>query len=239
MIDKHKYPDEKIDLCAKQINIFSSLLDNELKDIVSMIVRKEFKKGKNLCEEGEICDSLFLIREGIVKLSKITNDGKEQILHILVKGDFFGDTNLFSELESNYTATALSDTKICILSKTKFDEVIKRNPDILIKIVKSLSQRLVSVEELAKVLSTKNVESRISELLIKLITEHGYVTNNEYYIKLPISKLDMANYCGITRETMSRKLSKLENEQIIELRGNREIVIKDINSLKALVNADL
>ncbi len=192
-----------------------------------------------MCEEGEICDSLFLIREGIVKLSKITNDGKEQILHILAKGDLFGDTNLFSELESNYTATALSDTKICILSKAKFDEVIKRNPDILIKIVKSLSQRLVSVEELAKVLSTKNVESRISELLIKLITEHGYVTNNEYYIKLPISKSDMANYCGITRETMSRKLSKLENEQIIELRGNREIVIKDINSLKALVCADL
>ncbi len=65
------------------------------------------------------------------------------------------------------------------------------------------------------------------------------MTNNEYYIKLPISKSDMANYCGITRETMSRKLSKLENEQIIELRGNRVIVIKDINSIKAIVNADL
>ena len=81
--------------CARNIAIFSSLSDEELFKIVHMTEHKEFDENDTLCREGEISDKLFLIREGEVKICKITKEGKEQIVYILSKGDFFGENNLF------------------------------------------------------------------------------------------------------------------------------------------------
>ena len=74
--------------CARNISIFASLTDNELKDVVNTVKRKEYIKGEIICREGEILNKLLLIRDGKIKISKMTKDGKEQILHILTKGDF-------------------------------------------------------------------------------------------------------------------------------------------------------
>lgn len=221
-------------VCAKHISIFSSLSDSELQNIIKMVIRREYIKGEVLCREGEISDNLFLIREGKVKLSKMTRDGKEQILHILTKGDFFGETNLFDDIASSFTATAINNAKICTLSRANLEGILNQNPGISMKILKELAHRLAETEDLAKVLATKDVEARVASMLLEFSEKYGKLVDDNIHIELPINREDMANYCGVTRETISRKLSKFESENIINLKGNKIIIVKDIDLLKDL-----
>lgn len=221
-------------ICARHISIFSALSDSELQNIIKMVIRREYIKGEVLCREGETSDNLFLIRDGKIKLSKMTRDGKEQILHILTKGDFFGETNLFDDIASSFTATAINNAKICTLSRANLEGILKQNPEISMKILKELSHRLAETEDLAKVLATKDVEARIASMLLEFSEKYGKLVDDNIHIELPINREDMANYCGVTRETISRKLSKFESEDIINLKGNKIIIVKDIDILKDL-----
>lgn len=221
-------------ICARNISIFSSLSDSELMNIIKLAIKREYIKGEVLCREGETSDNLFLIRDGKIKLSKMTKSGKEQILHILTKGDFFGEANLFDNAESSFTAVAISNAKVCTLSRTNLEEILKKSPQISMKILKELSHKLAETEELAKFLATKDVDARIASMLLEFSNKFGKLVDDNIHIKLPLNREDMANYCGVTRETISRKLSKFENENIIELKGNKVIIIKDIDSIKDL-----
>ncbi len=104
--------------CAKNISIFSTLSNEELLKIVNMTEHKSFRENDVLCREGEKSDKLFLIRDGRVKICKITKEGKEQIVYVLSKGDFFGENNIFTSNNiSNFSAYAITDAKICILKR--------------------------------------------------------------------------------------------------------------------------
>ncbi len=87
-------------ICARKVPIFSSLSEKELIKIVNMTGHEAFKKGEAICNEGDKSETLVIINEGKVKLCKLTKEGKEQIIHILSSGDFFGELNLFNDNES-------------------------------------------------------------------------------------------------------------------------------------------
>ncbi|MGL4571091.1 MAG: Crp/Fnr family transcriptional regulator [Clostridium sp.] len=221
-------------LCARNVSIFASLTDKELKDIVSTAVRREYIKGETICREGETLDNLLLIRDGKIKISKVTKDGKEQILHILATGDFLGEANLFNDEASRFTVTAITNVKICIISKENLEDILLKNPRIALKIIKEISKKLSETEDLAKVLATRDVESRVASMLVEFSVKYGKEIDNETLIQLPINREDMANYCGVTRETISRKLSKFESEKIITVKGNKVIIVTNLEKLRGL-----
>jgi CRP-like cAMP-binding protein len=223
-------------LCAKKVPIFSFLSDDELKKIVEKTGHKDYKKGETLCLEGEKSDTLFIINEGQVKLSKITKEGKEQILHILSSGDFFGELNLFSDNQAyNFSAYAISDLKICTLTKKDMDEIIMKNPEISLKILSEVTRRLAETENLAHNLATNDAEVRIAYMILEFGEKYGVPDKEGIKIKLPINREEMANYVGVTRETISRKLSKFEDLGIIKLVGNKVLIIKDEKALREYV----
>ncbi|WP_029451644.1 Crp/Fnr family transcriptional regulator [Clostridium algidicarnis] len=223
-------------LCAKKVPIFSFLSDDELRKIISMTGHLQFKKGEALCYEGESSDTLFIINEGKVKLSKMTKDGKEQIVHILSSGDFFGELNLFNDEERyNFSGYAISNVKICTLSKKHMDDILMRNPRISLKILKEVAKKLTSAENLAQNLATNDAEIRIAHMILEFSEKYGKVTKEGVKIELPINREEMANYCGITRETISRKLSGFEELDIIDFIGNKILIIKDEKSLREYV----
>lgn len=223
----------KHQLCVKKVPIFSFLSDEELLEIKSLTGHKEFKNGEALCHEGEKSEALFIINEGKVKLSKITKDGKEQILHILSSGDFFGELSLFSEDNTyNFSAFAISKVKICTLTKKEMDEIIMKNPTISLKILNEVTKKLAQTENLAQTLATNDAEIRIAHMLLEFSENYGVRKQNIIEIKLPINREEMANYTGLTRETISRKLSRLEDLGVIELKGNKVILVKDEEALK-------
>ena len=223
-------------LCAKKVPIFSFLSDEELKKIVDMTGHKSYKKGDLLCSEGEKSDTLFIINEGGVKISKLTKDGKEQIVHIFTSGDFFGELSLFSNNETyNFDVYAISDLKICTLTKQNMNEILMSNPEISLKLLQVITKRLTQTENLAQNLATNDAEIRIAYMLLEFAEKYGVPTDQGLQVKLPINREEMANYVGVTRETISRKLSIFEELDIISLKGNKILIIKRLDMLKSYV----
>ena len=224
-------------LCARKVPMFSSLSDNDLRKIIVLTGHRDFEKGDVLFLEGSGSDTLYILNEGQIKLSKITKDGKEQILRILSSGDFFGELNLFGKKNTtNFTAVSISDTKICTLTKRRLDLILKENPEIALKILATLADRLTETENLAQNLATQDVEARIAYVLLELSEKYGTEKNGALHFKIPITREEMANYAGITGETMSRKLKMFEAAGILAFKSPRLIAIRDEEALRCLLD---
>ncbi|MDQ0192742.1 Crp/Fnr family transcriptional regulator [Paenibacillus wynnii] len=222
--------------CTRKVPIFTSLSDEDLAKVSAMIKHKKYTKGQALILEEQPSDTLYIIKQGQVKLLKVTPQGKEQILHILSTGDFFGELNIFNSDEvSNFSAYALKNTDICLLTKADMEQLIEENPDISLKLLKTITKRLAHTENLAQSLATKDPEIRIAYMILELGYKYGKPGNEQIHVRLPLSREEMANYVGVTRETISRKFSKFEQLGIIEINGTRELTICDMTKLTAYV----
>lgn len=218
--------------CAQKVSIFSSLSSDELKQITDLITHKTFSKGQVIFSEGDPFNQLYIINSGSIKVFKYTKDGKEQILYILNEGEFLGDLSLLKKGVLQFNAVALEDVKLCIIYKSDFDNIIKNNPTISLKVLEYAYDRITELENLVQTLTTKDIESRLATLLINLSKNFGTKTNKGIDIHLPMSREDMANFIGVTRETISRKLSYFQSESIIEIIGNKTIRIISLDELQ-------
>lgn len=223
------------DPCPKRVPIFHSLSELEIQKITAVVHHKLYKKGEVIIEEGEKSTSLSIIHSGKIKLSKLTIHGKEQIVHLLTAGDFFGEQNLFHEdTFMNLSAYALEDTKICLLKKQDFDQIMANNPDISLKLLKTITKRLSHTEDLARTLATKDPEVRIADMLLEFCEIFGTEKQNTILINLPITREEISSYVGLTRETISRKLAKFVDKGILTLIGNKQILITDKGKLQLM-----
>jgi CRP-like cAMP-binding protein len=220
------------ELCASKVPIFENLNNEELLEIVKKINHKEYSKGDVIFNEGTIANTLYFINEGKIKLYKYTKDGKEQILHILSEGDFFGELELIKPSKYRFNSKAIVGSKICTLTKDEMKDIMMANPEIGIKVLETVGERLSKVENLVQNLATNDVDSRMAYLITDLIEKYGENIGDNISIKLPLSREDMANYIGVTRETISRKLKKFEDENLIKIVGTKNIIILDEEGLK-------
>lgn len=220
--------------CAHKVHIFEDLTENELKSITEMTTNRFYKKGEIIFNEGDTVDYLYIVNSGKIKIYKINTEGKEQILYVLSDGDTFGEYSLFKPQKSSFYAQAITDVKLCLLTKSDFYKVISKNPEIAMKILKYLSERLQSLEALLKDLSTEDIESRLKSMILRLAEKDGVNTEKGVEVDIYLSREDIANYLGTTRESISRKLHKLVDEGIIEFISNKHIVIKNIERLREI-----
>ena len=219
------------DFCTKKVPIFAALNSCELIDVLSKIVHKEFKKNEIIFLEGSKAKTLYFVNQGKIKLYKYTKDGREQILHILSEGDFFGELNLLKESEYGFNAQAIENSKICTLSKDELKDILLSKPEIAIKILEVMGDRLSKIENLAQNLATNDIDARISYLLLDLAKKYGEIELDSINIDLPINREEMASYIGVARETISRKLKKFEKEGLIKVVGTKKILILDKEGL--------
>ena len=220
------------ELCASKVPIFENLNNEELLDVVKTINHKEYNKGDVIFTEGNVANTLYFINEGKIKLYKYTKDGKEQILHVLSEGEFFGELELIKPSKYGFNAKAIVDSKICTLTKDEMKDIIMRKPEIGIKVLEAVGERLSKVENLVQNLATNDVDSRMAYLLTDLMEKYGEIMEDNISIKLPLSREDMASFIGVTRETISRKLKKFEDEKLIKIVGTKNIIILDEEGLK-------
>lgn len=196
----------------KKVPIFGSLSDDEIMKITKMTKHRSFQKGQILIDEGDKSETLFIINKGLVKVSKFTLLGKEQILYIMTSGDFFGELHLFNHDEgNNFCAYAIEDTEICMLMKKDIDNIIEANPQIALKLLKAVTKRLTHTENLAQNLATKDPEIRIAHMILEFEEKFGIKKQEGLFIQLPITREEISSYVGVTRETISRKLQNLRD----------------------------
>lgn len=222
-------------ICAQRVSIFSSLDEKQLIKITDLITHKEYKKGELLVMEGEAMDSLVILNGGQVKAFRTTQDGREQILHIFSEGDFFGERNLLRDHPSAYSIEALEDVHVCLIHKREFQKLIKEYPDIALKVMEELCERLDRLENTVEAMGTRPVEARVSSVLLEFADKYGKPHPKGTMIELPLSREGIAHYIGLTRETVSRKMSLLQEEGILEMVGNKRVLLLDRKALERAV----
>lgn len=219
--------------CIDNIPIFHDLLADEKESIMDSSNHKKFKKGEIIFTPGDSFDDLFVVNKGMVKISKVSSLGKEQILRILKPGDFMGELALFSKSILNNTAEALEQTEICIIQGDKIRNLLIQQPEMAIKFLQKYTERIEETEELIEQIGLRDVEQRIANYLLIEI-ENNQIINDKgkYEINLPVSKGDLAALIGTTQETLSRKLSLFQDNGWIKLKGQRIIEVMNIESLE-------
>jgi len=222
----------------KQIPLLSSLEHEQLIEISKGTVKTKYKKGEIIFSQGDKARKLYIVCSGKVKIFRYTPDGKEGILYILSPNDFsfIGAFNLLKEDRFDFYAKAIEDSVICTLDKKDFDDIIIKNPEITLKILEKAYDRINKVESLVDRLTTNNIDAKIAGLLLSLIKDFGIETDDGILLNMTMSREEMGNYTGVARETVSRKLKKMHDKDIITLIGNKKILIKNIEKLRSFIN---
>lgn len=222
--------------CFNNVPLFSGLDTQELGEISEGIAFKNYKKGDYIFRTGDKADQLYIVCSGKMKIYTFTPDGREQILYIYSTGDFVGAFNLLKEDEYKYNAVALEDTIISTLTKSKFDEIVIRNPSMTLKILEKAYERIRWAEDLINRLTASSVDAKVAGLLLKLMHDFGKVTDEGVVLELSINREEMGSYAGLSRETITRKLNMFKELGLLEFQGNKVIIIKNKNKLEELLN---
>ncbi len=221
----------KIDYLAKT-PIFSGLSRAELDELAPLVIKRCLKKDTVVFHEHDPASAFYLVRSGKVKVYKLSRDGREQILTILGEGQIFGDVPVFDGGPYPATAATMEDSEIYLIRRDDFHELMRRHPEISIKVIQVLGQRLRQSMELVRDLSFKQVPHRLAGLLLRLARDEGHTSGEDILVDLSMSRQEIAEVVGTSRETVTRELKKMEKAGLIGI-DRRLITIRDQERLKA------
>lgn len=215
--------------CIRRVPIFQGLQDAEVELLQKVTHHRQYRKGDFIFREGDLSETLYVVNNGLIKISKISDDGKEQIFRLLFPGDFFGQSALLQSEHHYANAEALVNTIICTIGKEDFLQTMERNHEMAFRFMMALNERLHQADEWMSLLSLKEVEKRLASVLL-LFSHKANAKNGKF--TLPISKKVLASLIGATPETISRKLVAFVTDHIISMNGQRDVHILDYQALK-------
>ena len=214
-----------IDL-LQSVSLFFDLSEKELGYIEEKMVTRRYENGNYIFLEDSEGEQCFFVAKGSVKVTRLSKDGREVILTMLNAGDFFGEMSLLDGESRSANVIALEETEVLTLNREDFLVVLHDYPTIAIQLVKEMAGRLRKSDRQIASLSLSDAEKRITMCIIRFADDQGVIKNGKVSIpKTPIQQ-DIANMAGTSRETVSRALSILEKENLIE-RNGRELIILD------------
>lgn len=212
--------------CVSQVPIFNHLEREQMNEIMKTVQSHFYKKGEIVYSAGDESSSLYIVSKGKMKIYRLSETGKEQLLRILTPGEFTGELALFKETTHEAYAEAMVDTKVCMIRRGDLQQFLLKYPSISLKILAEFSNRLETTEKQTTRFATEKVETRIALFLAECVEEE-----NQLQFVLPMSKKDLASYLGTTPETISRKLTELEEQGMIKQKAQRRIEVLDLDAL--------
>jgi CRP/FNR family transcriptional regulator len=220
---------------AKILSVFNELKEDELEIWHSTKKFNFYKKGQVIFYEGNIPSGLCCIHDGKVKLYKIGQEGKEQIIRLAKAGDILGYRALISGDEYIASASTLEDSRICFIPKSTIFKLFKKNVDFSLHLIRLLTHDLEMVENRMVNLAQKPVRERLAEALLILKETYGIEKENDSCINVSLSREDLANMVGTATETVIRLLADFKNEKLIATKG-KKIEILNLNRLIKVCN---
>ncbi len=218
---------------TKDINSLKTLSKDELRKISEAKITKKVNKGDILFEEGERLNGVFCIRKGISKLTKNCENGKSQIIKIIGKGEILGQRSLITDELSDVSAIAVEEMEVCYIPKDNLDISIKNNyaynKAVLIKMANDLKLANKSIVSMSHL----NIKQRIAGMLCFLDNTFG--VDDEGYINCILSRQEMAELIGSTKEACIRTLASFKKCKWIITEG-KKIKIMESSALENLKN---
>ncbi|MEE4000904.1 Crp/Fnr family transcriptional regulator [Tenacibaculum sp. FZY0031] len=192
---------------------------------------KKIKKGEILFDEGEYINGVFCVKDGVCKVSKMSDNGRDQIIHLIKKGDILGERSLINNEASNLKAIAVNDMEVCFIPKEEIIRDLENNSNFSMGILKKMANSLKKADDVIVDMAQKTVKQRLAATL--LLLDAKFDKNENGSININLSREDMANIIGTATESAIRLLSEFKKKKLIDLKG-KEIFITDIKALKEL-----
>lgn len=211
------------------IPLFEGLTPSQQTRLAQICAEKKIKRGQTIFSEGDSGDGFYVVIKGLVKIYKLSVDGKEQILHITNDGETFGEAAIFAGANFPAYAQAIKESQVLFFPRSAFVDLISKDSSFALNMLAILSARLRKLTTLAESLSLKEVPGRLAAYILYLSKSR----NNGNTFVLDISKNQLAALLGTIPETLSRILSRMQREKLIAVRG-REIRSIDIKRLEEL-----
>ncbi len=200
-----------------KIPLFRDLSNEELQEISQLAKVRNYKKNMIIFLEGEPGEALYFVISGKVKISMMTEDGREQILHILQHGDVFAEVVLIDRGPYPASAEVIEAGQIGMLMNDDLENYLRTNPDLALKLLRLMSKRLRMAQIQVRDLALKDTYGRLASMLLMLAKDHGEAGPSGITIDLPLGRQELANLIGTTRETVTRILGDFKKNKCIEL----------------------
>lgn len=215
--------------------IFCSLEKAALSEVSHNKIMNTYKKGQTIFLQGNSPTGLYCINSGKIKVSKISNEGKEAIIRIAGPGDVLGHRSLFSNENYGATATVIEDSVVCFLEKKYINETLHNEPSIALNLIKKLSESMGEAEERTASLTQKNVRERLAELLLNLKQDYGVEEHGRWKIDIKLTREEIASLVGTANETIIRFISEFKDDKLIAQEG-KTLYLLDVPGLTKLAN---
>jgi CRP/FNR family transcriptional regulator len=217
-----------------KVPLFASLSHDELKAMADHMVCSTYEKGERLLNQGDVPQSFTVVLKGRAKVCTVTPDGREKILTILTANDYFGELHLFGMEQAAYSVEALQYVKAWSFSRHHFRDLLMAYPAMAVQLVEELGNRVIQLENVLQSSMNGRVDARIASLLLEFSKKYAVSGPAGPEIALPLSREGMANYLGIARETVSRKLKQMEAGGLIATYGNKRMRLLNPNKLSQI-----
>jgi CRP/FNR family transcriptional regulator len=198
----------------------------------------ETRYGRNefIFREGDCTEYFHIVKEGTVKCVKSSAEGKECTLKMLMPGDLFCcDAAAFDGARHPGTAKPMGNVSILRIPKQAYFDMLRRNPDAAIEVIKYLGNRLHEAQEKAKILALDRADQRLAALLVEMAARSGIDDPQGVRLTVRVTREDMANMVGTTTETAIRIMSRFAREKLVSGTANR-LIIRNLDRLKTLVS---
>ena len=207
----------------RAIPLFAALDGSVLDEIANLLIDRKFPKDAVIFEEGSVGDYMYLIRDGQVKVTKMSDDGREKILEMLEPGDFFGEMSL---LDREPRSASIKTTSACLLlalSRQDFLDLLRQNPDASMEMIRVMSHRIRETDEQIRGLLFERVESRTRRILLRMAKDPAPGVPDRL-ATATITHQQLADLVGTSRETITRVVKDLKDDGWLTQQGKRYLV---------------
>ena len=216
---------------VRQFSSIKALTKDQLVQMANCKTSYTIKKGEPIFEEGETLNGVYCIKDGVCKLSKLSSNGKDQIVKLVKAGELLGQRSMISEESANLSAVALEDMEVCFVPKSEILQFFNQNNDFSMNVMKTICGDLKEADDHMVDMAQKTVKQRLAETLLYL--EDTFGKNDDGSIRIQLSREELAGMIGTATESCIRLLSEFNKAKSIELQG-KKIFIKDKKVLQKI-----
>ncbi|MHB8126396.1 MAG: Crp/Fnr family transcriptional regulator [Desulfitobacteriaceae bacterium] len=214
-----------------KVPFFKGLAAKDIKNIVDISSERIFPKGSTLFVEGQESDGLYIIITGLIKVFILSKDGREKTFAILGEGDIIGEMTLFGCAIRSATLQTMEQTTIMVIKREDFKRVLTEIPYLAQRIIELLSNRLRQANHQIEDLVFLNSRSRVINNLVQLARDRGkMVAAGNIQITFRLTHAELASLMGVSRETVTKVLSELQDSRLIEV-AHKQIKIFSLDQL--------
>lgn len=222
---------------VRDFPIFSGLDDAALDEILAVSLKRRYRAGERVFEQGGSAAEFFILTEGRLKVTQVTADGQQVMIRIVNPGELFGIAKALQRADYPGTATAAVESAAIAWPMTFWSTVVENHAPLAVNAMRTVGQRLQESHSRIRELATQEVERRIANAVLRLAKSSGRMGPSGIRVDFPISRQDIAEMTGATLHTVSRVLSAWERRGLVE-GGRQKLTVCDMPGLSALAGGE-